>query len=107
MNDPNDPHRIEPLEARLARARSETPTPELGADWRAGVMEAVRAHGPHAAAERDLPLGRLVGRGFFTAAAAAAVTALYVFGRGFDPTGELTRVITGDPATLLQILLIF
>lgn len=99
---------LDALEQRLARAWREDDGPELDAEWKSGLMRAIRDAAAEKRAEAEPSFERLVGRAWWIAASIAAVTLLGFATQvvTFDPSSELARLFASDPQTLLQLFLV-
>ena len=102
MSDRDD---IDALEGRLKDAWHEGGAATLPSDWRAGVMDSVRAAGP--AASAPYPVHLVVRNGVLLATSAAAIVAAVVIGGGQNPSSALYRLVWEDPRALIDLILVF
>ncbi|MFH0944740.1 MAG: hypothetical protein V2A76_06040 [Planctomycetota bacterium] len=90
---------------RLRAALRESPSVEVPAGWRGGVLAEIRSHAVEGAEVTTLILRRTILRGALAAAILALASAGLSFGTG---TGtETSMLVALGPESLLQLVLFF
>ncbi|MFH0909384.1 MAG: hypothetical protein V1929_11525 [bacterium] len=89
--------RIDRVERAMAAVHGQPATVDVGASWQQDVMRDVRR--AHAARQENaFVFGEYLLRWAAVVSTAAVFFAVYTLGTGWDPSAELVRVWTDDPA---------